>query len=293
MRNSHLLSLAALVFSVSIASQASAREGARVAGAHAAERPTAAAAWTPIAGGRMHAGWQLSCPSGCTIDTTSARVRLDETTTVRDLEAPFVQRDGGELDEVSASFEIIEGGATAEVSPGKRPVLLQSTGGGQLVVNAARSGRLVSRAGRDAFAAMDGDAELRAPGQRWSPLAAGSMVFARAGRFGAVQTLAPAPAWAPLSPDAGPSAIADERGKPVSGAAWTPDPNAVAYRVEIARDARFSNMIRSGETPYCSFGEKLPVGTYFVRVRAIDSNALESRASATRSLRIVAAVPGA
>jgi hypothetical protein len=287
-----LLAAGILTLSASVASAAGTRQATAVTGAHVVERPAAGAPWTPLVGGHVHPGWQLNCPEGCAIAMPSGLVRLDETTTVRDLQASFVERDGGQLDPVAASLEILEGGASVEVSPAAQPVLLQSTDGAQLVLSHGRSGRVVSRFGRHSFAAMEGDAELRAPGQHWSTLSAGSVLATRAGAIGAARALAPAPTWAPLKPDTS-FAVVDDRGNVIAGAEWASDPTAVAYRFEIARDAQFTRIVRQGETQYCSLSEKLPIGNYFVRIRAVDAAALETPASKPRALRIVASAPGA
>ncbi|WP_109481048.1 FecR domain-containing protein [Paraburkholderia sp. C35] len=55
-----------------------------------------------------------------------------------------------------------------------------------------------------------------------------------------------------------------------------PDPNAHAYRVQIARDADLFDLIRDQRvtTPHASFGA-LPDGNYFVRIASIDGIGLE------------------
>src|SRR5262249_42111704 len=158
---------------------ASARGGARVLGARVVERVAAGQPWVSLgADQRMHPGWHLACPDGCTLELPGGeRIRLDEGTTVRDLESVFVFDDQGEPAAVPGGLERVEGCATAYVPAGGLPLALQTTDGTQFVIDGGHVGRAGTRSGRGRFDAMDGDARVRAPGGGWETIAAGSAVF--------------------------------------------------------------------------------------------------------------------
>ena len=81
--------------------------------------------------------------------------------------------------------------------------------------------------------------------------------------------LPPAPAWDAGGPEIGLYA----GGQGVVTAAWKPVPGAIGYRVEVARDREMNDLVAREEVPpdILKFrGERLPVGSYSIRVRAID-----------------------
>jgi hypothetical protein len=99
--------------------------------------------------------------------------------------------------------------------------------------------------------------------------------------------LPPAPVWA--AGGTGSTALA-HGSTGVIAAAWNPVPAALAYRVELSRDADFHDLVSREEVPatITAFrGEKLPVGTYYLTVRAIDKEEYLGIAADTRTLRLI------
>lgn len=100
--------------------------------------------------------------------------------------------------------------------------------------------------------------------------------------------LPPAPVWA----SGGESVILAPGGVGTVHATWNPVPVAVSYRVELARDPEFHDLVAREEVPasVTAFrGEKLPVGTYYLAVRAIDKEEYLGIAAETRAVRLVEA----
>jgi hypothetical protein len=99
--------------------------------------------------------------------------------------------------------------------------------------------------------------------------------------------LPPAPAWAA----GGTEAIAfAPAGQGLITATWAPEPSAVSYRVELARDETFNDLIAREEVPASILAfraEKLPAGTYYLHVRAIDKEEFLGIASKSRTIRLV------
>src|SRR6185295_6973492 len=72
-------------------------------------------------------------------------------------------------------------------------------------------------------------------------------------------------------------------------AGWEPVPNTARYRIELARDAEFTDLVLREEVPASvrAFrGEKLPKGEYFLRVRAIDNDDFLGIATEARVVRV-------
>ena len=99
--------------------------------------------------------------------------------------------------------------------------------------------------------------------------------------------LPPAPAWAA----GGTEAIAfAPAGQGLITATWVPEPSAVSYRIELARDETFNDLLAREEVPASILAfraEKLPAGTYYLHVRAIDREEFLGIASKSRTIRLV------
>jgi hypothetical protein len=99
--------------------------------------------------------------------------------------------------------------------------------------------------------------------------------------------LPPAPLWA--SGGTGAVALAPA-GQGLITATWAPESSAVSYRVELARDDTFNDLIAREEVPATTLAfraEKLPAGTYYLQVRAIDREEFLGIASKSRAIRLV------
>lgn len=166
-------------------------------------------------------------------------------------------------------------------------VVVAIKGGGQ--VDAASRDTVVQRKGdRTTVAVFDGKAGVRAGGQSVEvPKNFGTRFHGNAPPA-PPRPLPPPPAW---SGGAESVALADG---PVGSiaASWKPIAAAASYRFEIARDPEFHDLIAREEVPAAvtSFrGEKLPVGTYYLAVRAIDKEEYLGVASETRAVRLIEA----
>ena len=104
--------------------------------------------------------------------------------------------------------------------------------------------------------------------------------------------LPPAPPWS--AGGTGNIALAPP-GKGVIDAAWSAVPKAIAYRIELARDETFNDLIAREEVPadvFAFHAEKLPAGLYHLKVRAIDKEEFLGIASTDRTIRIIDATLG-
>lgn len=96
--------------------------------------------------------------------------------------------------------------------------------------------------------------------------------------------LPPAPKWLPQTAS---GTLLGAPGNNALGAAWEPVEKARSYRVELAKDAAFTELLAREEVPgdVRSFrAERLPPGAYYLRVRAIDGDDFLGLAAETRSV---------
>lgn len=101
--------------------------------------------------------------------------------------------------------------------------------------------------------------------------------------------LPPAPVWS-IGVNGRETVMLAPGGTGTINVAWSAVPVAIAYRFEIARDREFHDLVAREEVPanITAFrGEKLPVGTYYVAVRAIDKEEYLGIAAETREVRLV------
>jgi len=101
--------------------------------------------------------------------------------------------------------------------------------------------------------------------------------------------LPPAPAWVEGGT---PPVVLAPAGAGLIATSWSAVPKAKAYRLEVARDADFHDLVVREEVPgdVRSFrAEKMPPGSYRVRVRAIDDEEYLGIASPVRVVEILAA----
>jgi len=101
--------------------------------------------------------------------------------------------------------------------------------------------------------------------------------------------LPPAPLWE----DGGtPGVVLAPAGQAVLATSWKSVDKAKAYRLEVSRDEAFHDLVVREEVPATVLAfraEKMPPGTYRVRVRAIDLEEYLGIASAVRVFEVVAA----
>jgi hypothetical protein len=100
--------------------------------------------------------------------------------------------------------------------------------------------------------------------------------------------LPPAPSW---SEGGTPPVVLAPAGMGLIATSWSAVPKAKAYRLEVARDADFHDLVVREEVPadVRSFrAEKMPPGGYRIRVRAIDEEEYLGIASPVRTVEILA-----
>ena len=146
---------------------------------------------------------------------------------------------------------------------------------------------------RATVSVFDGKASVSSAGKRVEvPQNFGSS-FQQAKAPTPPRPLPPGPKWLPSSVS---GVVLSTRGKGVVKAGWETVPKAAVYRVEIAKDSDFTDLIAREEVPsdVRSFrGESLPPGAYFMRVRAVDTEDFLGIASDVRAFAIVEAQPKA
>ncbi|WP_437869785.1 FecR domain-containing protein [Sorangium sp. So ce363] len=169
-----------------------------------------------------------------------------------------------------AAVELADGEVKAALAALRgQSVEVAASGGGR--VSASSRDTVVQRRGeRTTVAVFDGKAGVTSGGL--------SVVVPKdhGTRFvGRAPPARPRPLPAPVewtTADAAQIALAPE-GLGVLSASWKPAPAAAGYRVEIARDPEFNDLIAREEVKpdVLSFrAEKMPAGAYFLRVRVVD-----------------------
>ncbi|AKT43914.1 uncharacterized protein CMC5_081510 [Chondromyces crocatus] len=175
--------------------------------------------------------------------------------------------------EVKAALSALRGGAGASGRASDRTPLatveVDIKGGGR--ISASSRDTVVQRKGeRTTVAVFDGKAGVSASGRTVEVPRNHGTRFTPATPPAPPRPLPPAPAWATGQ---GPDIFLTEGDAGVFTASWKPVPRATAYRVEIARDPDFNDLVAREEVAadVLAFrGERLPLGAYHLRVRAID-----------------------
>jgi hypothetical protein len=181
-------------------------------------------------------------------------------------------------------------------SPSEHAVpLVISAGPAQHIALRNARVQIVLRGDRAAVGVQAGQARVGAS-RSWITLEKGQASAAPSvGHPLAPHPLAAAPIWS--AGDGCPAAIAvtEPQGGASAGGCWTALDGA-RYQVETARDAAFRDVLDAPEvSSNAAWSKVLPVGRYFTRVRAIDSDGLIGEASTARQLAIIPLVlpPGA
>jgi hypothetical protein len=289
-----LLALASITPSATASADEEAGPVIASGGDRALQRMRANLPWrTPGKNGEVRFGGELRCDSGCTVRWADGSQAELEPGTIAIVEEPtFVRfdREGRALP--SNRIDVRKGAAWIDRPAGvKNPLVV---GDGRGPVGAAGAGRARVIAGSEgfAFAAISSPGFVRARGQ-WAPLAANHAVSARGAAAPSVRKLVASPSWSaprgPIaaSPEAGAIAIAPTGAGAAVGASWQPVAGASSYKVEIAKDAAFGDVVQTATVDASAFRTVLPAGAYFARVRAFDSSGLESAPSAARRMRVV------
>ncbi|MGK3996260.1 hypothetical protein [Sorangium sp. So ce1024] len=172
-----------------------------------------------------------------------------------------------------AAVELADGEVKAALAALRgQTVDVVASGGGR--VSASSRDTVVQRRGeRTTVAVFDGKADVTSGGLSVVvPKDHGTRFVGRAPPA-RPRPLPPAPEWAEQrSADAASIALAPA-GLGVLSASWKPAPQAAGYRVEVARDPEFHDLVAREEVKpdIVAFrAEQMPAGAYFLRVRVID-----------------------
>jgi len=187
------------------------------------------------------------------------------------------------------SVELQEGEVQAGLAGlAGRTVGVAVTGGGR--VDAKSRDAVLRRTGeRTTVSVFDGSAQVESAGQKVAvPRNYGSS-FVKAKPPTPPRPLPPAPSWT-SGGSLGIVLIAPGAGR--LNAAWEQVPTAVKYRLEVARDADFKDLLVREETPpdvRAFRAENMPPGSYFLRVRAVDAEDFLGIASTERQAVLIEA----
>ena len=150
-----------------------------------------------------------------------------------------------------------------------RPIEVDVDGGGRVSAN-SRDTVLKKKQTRTTVSVFDGSASVKSAGASVNVPARMGTSFVRAKPPTPPRPLPPAPSWGDPTNE---GVVLAPAGLGTIMASWNAIPKASVYRLEVARDAYFVNLVVREEVPgdILSFrAEKMPPGTYYVRVRAID-----------------------
>ena len=142
---------------------------------------------------------------------------------------------------------------------------------------------------RTTVAVFDGKAAVQSGGQTVSVPKNFGTRFEGQAPPAPPRPLPPAPRW---EEGGSPSVVLAPAGTAVITTSWSPVEKAKAYRLEVSRDEGFHDLVVREEVPadVRSFrAEKMPPGSYRVRVRAIDVEEYLGIASDVRIVEVVAA----
>ncbi len=187
-----------------------------------------------------------------------------------------------ESGEVKAGLAAMRGNVPREA------VEVAIKGGGR--VSAASRDTVVQRKGeRTTVAVFDGKAGVSSGGKSVEVPKNFGTRFEGTEPPAAPRALPPAPTWA--KGELGGVALAPGN-QGLLSVAWEAVPSATAYRLEVARDEGFNTLLVREEVPaniHAFRAEKMPAGTYHLRVRAIDKEEYLGVASSDRVVRLVEA----
>ncbi|WP_437591723.1 FecR domain-containing protein [Sorangium sp. So ce1000] len=169
-----------------------------------------------------------------------------------------------------AAVELADGEVKAALAALRGQSVEVATSGGGRVSASSRDTVVQRRGERTTVAVFDGRAGVTSGGLSVVVPKDHGTRFVGKSPPARPRPLPPPPEW--TTADAPQIALAPE-GLGVLSASWKPAPGAAGYRVEIARDPEFNELIARDEVKpdVASFrAEKMPAGAYFLRVRVID-----------------------
>jgi FecR protein len=156
--------------------------------------------------------------------------------------------------------------------------------GGGRVSASSRETIVKKKVARTTVSVFDGSATVRSGGSKVAVPEKMGTSFVRAKPPTPPRPLPAAPNW--NLPTASGVVLASP-GNGVLNATWSEIPKTKVYRFEVARDPAFSDLVVREEVPKdvrAFRAEKMPPGTYFLRVRAIDDEDFVGIAASTREM---------
>ncbi len=184
--------------------------------------------------------------------------------------------------------------AAVELEQGEVQAGLAALRGGRSIAVAVAGGSVAARsrdtvvrrqADRSTVSVFDGQADVASGGRTVTVPKDHGTSFVKAKPPAEPRPLPPAPAW--QGGTAAGVALLGAAG--ALEAVWSAVPGVAAYRVEVARDAAFAELVLREEVPAAVTrlrAEKLPPQTYYVRVRAIDGDDFLGLASPVRGMTL-------
>jgi hypothetical protein len=168
-----------------------------------------------------------------------------------------------------------------------KPFELGAEGG--RVSGASRDMAVRARKKRATVSVFDGSAKVSSSGKDVLVPKNHGTSFRRAAPPTAPRPLPRAPRWAASTSE---GVLLTGPGQSVIVASWDAVANSATYRIEMARDAEFTELVLREQVPArvrAFRAEKLPPGAYFLRVRAIDRDDFLGIASSPRAVVLVEA----
>ena len=161
--------------------------------------------------------------------------------------------------------------------------------GGAQVSAKSRDSVIRKKKQRSTVSVFDGSAKVASAGKSVSVPEKYGTSFEEKQAPTPPRPLPPAPAWQSGSSS---GVVLAPGGQGKIFAAWGEVPKAVAYRVEVARNADFSDLVVREEVPakiHAFRAEKMPAGSYYLRVRAIDDEDFLGLAAKGRDVTLLSA----
>jgi len=241
--------------------------------------------WRSVGQGReIRIGQQVRCNEGCELSWGSrARATLGPGATVRVLSPRFVRFDADHV--VRCPSLAVLAGEVRVAAPSDLPTVVETKSSKLLAVRTG-STDLIADGSRLVVAPVDASVSLR-QGREWKPLSGAPLFELGAdGQVRAEQRLS-SPAWR-LGQAHRPLALAADEPSAEVSLAWREVADAAAYKIEIARDHRFGQMVtREQLRDRSTHRVTLPEGRYFARVSAADADGLWSAPTTVMPLQVV------
>jgi hypothetical protein len=202
---------------------------------------------------------------------------------------------GGPFAALGRRFELLAGSVTAHVvvDPKRPRTLVIGTPNDGMVAVRPGEAQVVVDGERAGVACLQGEAHVK-QGKSSIDVRAGEAASLSSARASlTTHPLETAPTWTGPTgklDDPQPLALALGDQPAAPAVAWQPMMGAIGYRIELASDSAFTNMVeaaRVGAKEHRFVAKALREGSYFARVIALDSDGIASRPSSPVSVRVI------